>query len=272
MKKKRIIPVLLLRNGQLVQSKLFKRYQNLGNPSIAVRRLSQWAADEIIYLDISRDDQYDLGRDDLGCQNRHDLAGILADVAHESFMPVTLGGGVRNLDDFYHRLQVGADKVAINTGAFHSPKLIESASREFGSQCVVLSVDAAHIDGRYLVAVDGGREITNTLVMDWLLEAESRGVGEVLLNVIERDGQKLGYDLDLLAEASGRLNIPLIALGGAGEWEHMAEVLRTTHVDAVAAANLFHYTDQSVFKARQYLHHEGLPVRAPDLLNIEETA
>ena len=272
MKKKRIIPVLLLRNGQLVQSKLFKRYQNLGNPSLAVRRLSQWAADEIIYLDISRDDQYDLGREDLGCENRRDLSGILADVAHESFMPVTLGGGVKTLDDFYHRLQVGADKVAINTAAFRTPKLIEEASREFGSQCVVLSVDATCVNGIQRVAICGGREVTDTPVMDWLLEAEARGAGEILLNVIERDGVKSGYDLDLLAETSRRVKIPLIALGGAGTWEHLAEALRVTNVDAVAAANLFHHSDQSVFTARQYLHRHGLPVRPPYLLNIEETA
>lgn len=272
MKKKRIIPVLLLRNGQLVQSKLFKRYQNLGNPSMAVRRLSQWAADEIVYLDISRNSIYDLGRDDLGCENHHDLPAILADVARESFMPVTLGGRVRTIEDFAHRLEWGADKVAINTAAFRSPQLISASSKEFGAQSVVLSVDATRTEEGYRVAIDGGREVTTRAVIDWLEEGEARGAGEILLNVIERDGQKCGYDLDLLAEAAERLTIPIIALGGAGEWEHMAQALRDTKVDAVAAANIFHHTDQSVFRARQYLYGQGLPVRPADLLKIEEPA
>ncbi|MCU9948571.1 imidazole glycerol phosphate synthase subunit HisF [Pseudomonas sp. PDM13] len=268
MKKKRLIPVLLLKNGQLVQSKRFSRHQVLGNPSAAVKRLSDWAADELIYLDISRDDHYDMGRDDLGSGNLRDIDAIVAEVARASFMPITLGGRIRSLDDIARRLATGADKVTLNTAALDNPGLIEAASREYGSQCIVVSVDVAREEGGYRVFAEGGKRPTERFVADWASELQARGAGEVMINSIERDGARQGYDLQLLDIVCRQVSIPVIALGGVGEWEHLAQALEQTGVDAVAAANVFHYTDQSVYLARQYLFDRGLNVRSPQLLSL----
>lgn len=268
MKKKRLIPVLLLQNGWLVQSKAFSRYQNLGNPVTAVERLSEWAADELIYLDISKDAAYDMRRDDLGHPNRRSFSEIIADVAKVSFMPLTVGGRIRELRDIEERLARGADKVAVNTKALDEPSFITAAANEFGAQCVVVSIDAKREGNGYRVYAHGGTVETTWTPEAWAREAESRGAGEILLNSIDRDGAKNGYDLELLWRVLAAVKIPVIALGGVGEWAHFAEALAETAVDAVAAANIFHYTDQSVFAAKKYLFERGLPVRSPELLSL----
>lgn len=267
MKKKRLIPVLLLKNGQLVQSKRFARHPVLGNPATAVQRLSDWAADELIYLDISREGHYDLGRDDLGHRNLQEFEAIVGEIARHAQMPVTLGGRVRSLDDINRRLALGADKISLNTAALDNPALIEAASREHGAQCVVVSVDLTLQDDRYRVLAEGGRRDTGREVVDWVEEIQSRGAGELLINVVERDGARQGYDLALLDLVCRTVNIPVIALGGVGEWAHLAQALEQTDVDAVAAANIFHHLDQSVYLARQYLFERGLNVRSPQLLS-----
>src|SRR5207253_10792319 len=160
MKKRRLIPVLLLRNGWLVQSKQFQRWQNLGNPITAVKRLSEWASDELIYLDISRDETYDLRRDDLGNPNRHDIFEIIEDVSKAAFMPITIGGRIRSLADIERRLALGADKVCINTQALDQPEFVTAAAREFGSQCIVVSIDFKLVEGQMLVMRAWGTEAT----------------------------------------------------------------------------------------------------------------
>lgn len=268
MKKKRLIPVLLLRNGWLVQSKQFRRYQNLGNPVSAVKRLSEWASDELIYLDISRDDSYDLRRDDLGHPNRHSLFEIIEDVSKVAFMPITVGGGIRTIQDIEMRLALGADKISLNTMAVEEPKLVELAAREFGSQCIVVSIDAKMMEEGYRVATRGATQVTTYSPQDWAKKLEQLGAGEILLNSVDRDGMKNGYDLELLDQVAGSIGIPVIACGGVGDWEHLAEALEQTCVDAVAAANIFHYSDQSVYLAKKFLYERGLNVRRPDLLAI----
>lgn len=268
MKKKRLIPVLLLRNGWLVQSKQFRRYQNLGNPVSAVKRLSEWASDELIYLDITRDDSYDLRRDDLGHPNRHSIFEIIDDVSKVAFMPITVGGRIRTLQDIERRLALGADKISINTAAIEEPRFIEAAAKEFGSQCIVVSIDVKTVDDKTFVAARGGAQLTQLTPQDWATQVEQFGAGEVLLNSVDRDGMKTGYDLELLDQVARSIKIPVIACGGVGEWEHLAQALEQTAVDAVAAANIFHYSDQSVFLAKKFLHERGLNVRSPDLLAI----
>ena len=269
MKKKRLIPVLLLRNGWLVQSKQFRRYQNLGNPVSAVKRLSEWASDELIYLDITRDDSYDLRRDDLGHPNRHSIFEIIEDVSKVAFMPITVGGGIRTLHDIERRLALGADKISVNTAAIEDPQFIEAAAREFGSQCIVVSIDVKMMDeNRHAVVARGGMQSTSYTPQDWAKQVEQRGAGEILLNSIDRDGMKNGYDLALLDQVAGSVRIPVIACGGVGDWAHLADALEQTCVDAVAAANIFHYSDQSIFLAKKYLYERGLNVRSPDLLVI----
>jgi len=266
MKKKRLIPILLLKNGFLVQSKVFARYQNLGNPIIAVRRLSNWAADELIYLDISSEKSYDMRRDDLRHPNRFDLIEIIKDVSKECNMPITVGGGIRSLKDINERLEVGADKVAINTMAFDDPKLISSAAEAFGSQCIIVSVDAKIVDGDYVVMVEGGKRNTGYHPIEWVRMNQDRGCGEILINSIDRDGTRKGYDIELVGSISESVKIPVIACGGVGEWEHFAEGIEKTKVDAVAAANIFHYYDQSVYLAKKYLDDNGHNVRPAEII------
>lgn len=269
MKKHRVIPVLLLRNGFLVQSKQFKRYQNLGNPVTAVKRLSEWGSDELIYLDISRDDTYDMRRDDLGHANRNSVFEIIEDVSKNAFMPITFGGRIRTMHDIERRLALGADKIAINTKALDEPDFISAAAREFGAQCIVVSIDVRlEEDGVHRVRRDGNREATGLTAVDWARRVEQLGAGEILLNSIDRDGMKTGYDLPLLDAVSRAVRIPVIGCGGVGEWAHLVEGLQHTAVDAVAAANIFHYSDQSVYLARQHLFEAGVNVRSPELLNF----
>lgn len=269
MLKKRLIPCILLRNGVIVQSKGFKRYQLLGNPTTAVERLSDWASDELIYLDISKDRVYDLRRDDLKSPNRTSILEIIQDVAEKCFMPLTFGGGIRTVDDVIARVQAGADKVAINTQPLADPGFITEVSREVGSQCVVVSIDAKEVgDGRYEVYANGGKEPTGRDPAEWAAEAEERGAGEIFLNSIDRDGSGRGYDLRLIERVVERVSIPVIACGGVGEWAHLAEALEQTGVSAVSAANIFHYTENSVRNAKRYLVDAGLDVRPYEAVTV----
>lgn len=274
MKKKRLIPVLLLKNGFLVQSKGFKRHQNLGNPISAVKRLSQWASDEVIYLDISKTDEYDMRRDDLGHPNRASFLEIINDVAKVTFMPMTVGGKIKTAQDVSDRLSAGADKFAINTQALSDPNFIEAMAREHGSQCVVVSIDAKRtvIDGvvGWRVYGDGGQRDTGKDVVQWAREVASRGAGEILLQSIDNDGARGGYDLPLTQLVAQAVRVPVVALGGCGEWTDMQRVFQETKADAVAVANVLHYVDQSVYLAKKHLFAAGLPVRSPDLLDVRD--
>ncbi len=261
MLKRRLIPVILLRNGVIVQSKGFKRYQMLGNPTTVVRRMSDWAADELLYLDISPDAVYDLRRDDLKSENRGTIVEIIKDVAEHAFMPLTFGGGIRTMDDVLVRIVSGADKVTVNTQGLDSPEFLSEISREFGSQCLVSSIDVVRReDGWHEVYTMRGREPTGRNVLDWVAEVEQRGTGEIFLNSIDRDGRGQGYDLELIEAVADRVSIPVIACGGVGEWDHLAEGIEAG-ASAVAAANIFHYTENSVRNAKRHLVEKGLPVR-----------
>ena len=268
MKKKRLIPVLLLKNGWLVKSKRFSRYQNLGNPSTAVKRLSEWDSDELIFLDISTDDVYDIRRDDQGYANPQSFLEIIDDVAKVTFMPVTIGGKIRSLVDIEKRLVLGADKVSINSIAVVDKTFIKQAAQEFGSQCIVVSIDVKNVEGKYTIFSDGGKTPVQYNVIEWSTIVEDLGAGEILLNSIDRDGMGNGYDMALLKLVSENVNIPVIACGGVGDWRHFGEALEGTAVDAVAAANIFHFVDQSVFLAKKYLYDKGFNVRNPALINI----
>jgi cyclase len=269
MKKKRLIPVLLLRNGWLVQSKGFKKYQNLGNPVFSVRRLSEWASDELIYLDISKEDKYDLRREDISHPNRRTFLEIISDVAEQTLMPITVGGRIRTLQDIEERLLRGADKIAINTEAVAKPSFIKTAAREFGSQCIVVSIDVKMVNGQFRVMTNGGLNDSSMDPVAWAKRVEEEEAGEILLNSIDRDGMKNGYDIPLLEAVSSSVRIPVIACGGVGEWKHFAEALDMTLVDAVAAANIFQYSDQSVYLAKRYLYEHGCNVRPADFILME---
>lgn len=269
MKKHRLIPVLLLKDGWLVQSKGFNRYQNLGNPTTAVRRMSEWGSDELIYLDISKAENYDIRRNDQNYPNRQNFLEIIEDVSKVTFMPITVGGKIEKLQDIETRLRLGADKISINSKAVAEPEFIEQSAREFGSQCIVVSIDVKIKDQIYVVYDHKNSCSTELDVLNFSRQVESMGAGEILLNSVDRDGKGSGYDINLLNLIADNVKIPVIACGGVGEWHHFEEALDTTNVDAVAAANIFHYRDQSVYLAKKYLYEAGLRVRKPDLLTIE---
>jgi len=266
--KRRIIPVVLLRGGHAVQSKGFRRYQQLGNPMTIVERLSAWASDELVYLDITRGGQTrDAGRDDLAGSSPAELSAILREVARRCRMPLTLGGGIRSLEDAAQRIGVGGDKILINTVALRDPGFVNRASREFGAQCVVVGVDARRRpEGGWTVVVPGSEHVDREPVA-WARELVDRGAGEILIQSIDEDGRGRGYDLPLVAAVSEAVRVPVIALGGAGTGEHLAEGLRAG-ADAVAAANMFNYVEHAVLRAREQVFDEGLDVRAPELADV----
>ena len=264
----RLIPVLLLKHGLIVRSQLFKVHQVIGNPMSTVERYSHWNVDELVILDISRGDQgHDLRRDDLQQQYRGDTAvDVLREISKVCFMPLTFGGRIRSLDDIAERLSAGADKVTLNTAALASPKLVAQASRRFGAQCIVVSLDAKrHEDGSYEVFSDGGRLATGRSPADWAREFERLGAGELLLNSIDRDGSALGYDLELVKSVTSSVGIPVIALGGVGQYDDFSEVITEGCSSAAAAANIFHFFELSYAKAKQACLARGLPMR-PGLL------
>lgn len=267
MKKRRVIPVLLHKEGWLVQSKSFAEYKKIGNAQKAVQRFSEWDSDEVIYLDISKTKTYTTNRSDTAAPEYKDLTELLREVSKVARMPITIGGGINTLNDIETRLRTGADKVSINRAAIANPKFIAAASREFGRQCIVVSVDYRELDNERLLweGNENNSRINSRKVLDWLLEVEEHGAGEILLNSVSRDGMKTGYDIEFLAKISNVLRIPIIACGGAGNWDHLAEVLSETNIDAVAAANIFHFQDQSVYLARKHLASKGLMIRPPSL-------
>jgi len=263
MTRPRLIPVLLLKHGVIVRSQLFKVHQVIGNPMSTVERYSQWNADELVILDISRGDEgYDLRRDDLHQQYSGDTAlDVLRAVAKVCFMPLTFGGRIRSLEDIAERLHAGADKVTLNTAALQDPALIERAAKRFGSQCIVVSVDAKRMpDGGHEVFGDGARLATGRRPADWAREAERLGAGEIFLNSIDRDGSALGYDLELVREVVRAVSIPVVACGGVGGYRDFAPAIEAGAA-ASAAANLFHFFELSYAHAKQACLDAGLPLR-----------
>ncbi|MDC6449546.1 imidazole glycerol phosphate synthase cyclase subunit [Pseudomonadales bacterium] len=265
----RIIPVILLKNGRVVQSKSFKRHQVLGNPSSIVGRFSNWNADELIYLDISRDKNYDLKRDDLNFQNRGSILEIIHDFSKRSFMPLTIGGGITTVKDVEDRLKAGADKVTINTAAYQRPGLVSECAKIFGSQCMVVSIDAKKVKpDSWEVFVGFGKKETGIAPDDWARKMEDMGAGEILINSIDRDGQACGYDLELVHKVVSAVGIPVVAMGGAGAQEHFSEVIDYAAPSGIAASNIFQYTENSVFEINKYLYESSYNVRKPKIQSI----
>jgi len=263
MLKRRIIPVILLRNGRIVQSRKFSRYNILGDPTPAVERISNWSSDELIYLDITdRSDPY---------STICDFDQLIRSVASKCSVPLTFGGGIASVADAAKRLKSGADKITLNTAAILQPKLITAIAREFGSQCVVVSVDIQiNSKGDYEI-YRCGRYPTGISPVEFVLKSQDLGAGEILLNSVDRDGTGTGFDLELIQLVVDSLAIPVIAMGGAGGWQHFADALKNTNVSAVAAANIFQHTENSVYQCKDYLYKAGFPVRRPPPLSAEDT-
>jgi len=259
--KKRLIPVLLLQNGLLVRSERFQTHQIIGNPVHEVQRFNEWSVDELVYLDISAVGRYDLRRDDQKISGLGDPLSILDAVSRTCFMPLTWGGRIRSTEDIRERLARGADKVTINSAAVRDPDLVRRGARVFGSQAIVVSIDALrHPDGRLEVFIDGGRTCTGMDPTDWAREAALLGAGEVFLQSIDRDGTGRGYDLDLLRDVAAAVRIPVVACGGVGRYEHYAEGIQAGAA-AVAAANIWHFKELSDRGGKRALARAGVDVR-----------
>jgi cyclase len=263
MLKKRIIPVILLRNGLIVQSRGFKRYQSLGSPTAAVQRLSSWSSDELIYIDISNEPYYDLKRDDLNHPKYDSIIDIIELISKKCIMPLTFGGGIRTIDDVRLRIKLGADKISINTVAIEKPSLITEIAEQFGSQCVVVSIDVKRNEKGVPFVYKRGHEPTDFNPVEFAQMIEKLGAGEILLNSIDRDGTGMGFDIELINEVSNAVRIPVIALGGAGKWDDFEEVINKTKASAVAAANIFHHSENSIYNVKKYLYDKNFPVRKP---------
>lgn len=261
MLKTRLIPVLLLQNGLLVRSELFKIHQVIGNPIYEVQRFNEWNVDELIYLDITPGDSYDLGRNDHKIRDLNSPLAILDAVSKTCFMPLTWGGKIKSVEDMGARISRGADKITINSAAVRRPELIADGAKVFGSQAIVVSIDVLRAaNGQTEVYIDGGRTPTGLSPESWAREAERFGAGEILLQSIDRDGVGQGYDIDLIRSVAAATTIPIIACGGVGRYEHYADGIRAG-ASAVAAANIWHFKELSDRGGKRALARAGINVR-----------
>lgn len=259
--KRRLIPVLYIKNGLIVRSEGFSYHHNIGNVIAEAGRYNGWDVDELIYIDISREKHYDLRRDDYNVNAYDSIGGIINEISKVCFMPLTFGGGIRALKDVSFRIRNGADKVTLNTGAFENPSLITQSAGKYGSQAVVVSIDYKIIDGQPIVFTNFGQKNTGKSIYNWAKECENLGAGEIFINSIDRDGKANGYDLETIGKVVGSTRLPVIACGGAGSPEDFVELAKKTNVSAIAAGNIFHFTELSYPRAKILLKKEGLNFR-----------
>lgn len=253
---KRVIPCLDVHDGQVTRGVQFGKAEagelrNVGDPVQLAMRYNEQGADEMVFFDITA-----------SAHGRSTMVDVIERVADCCFMPLTVGGGIRTLNDMQTMLKAGADKVSINSSALATPDLIRAGAEKFGSQCIVVSIDAKRTaPGRWEVFSHGGRKPTSLEAVDWAERAVSFGAGEIVLNSIDADGTKAGFDLEITRQVSESVGVPVVASGGAGSREHMAAVLLEGKADAVLAASIFHFGEWTVQDVKQYLAARGIPVR-----------
>lgn len=248
---KRIIPCLDVNQGRVVKGVNFLNLRDAGDPVEIAAYYNQSLADELVFLDITA------SSDDRGI-----LLDVVRRTAKEVFIPLTVGGGIRTIEDFQELLKAGADKVSVNSAALKRPELIQEAAMRFGNQCVVVAIDAKRRpDGGFDVYLNGGRVNTGKDAVAWAKEAVSLGAGEILLTSMDNDGVKQGYDLELTRKVSQAVNVPVIASGGAGTCEHFYDALTEGGADAALAASLFHFRELDIRDLKEYLHEKNVPVR-----------
>ncbi|MBS4098125.1 MAG: imidazole glycerol phosphate synthase subunit HisF [Sulfuricella sp.] len=252
---KRIIPCLDVTNGRVVKGVNFIALRDAGDPVEIARRYDEQGADELTFLDITA-----------SSDNRDLILHIIEDVASQVFIPLTVGGGVRQVEDVRRLLNAGADKVSINTSAVTNPQLVADASARFGSQCIVVAIDAKQVSApgealRWNVFTHGGRKDVGLDAVEWAKKMESLGAGEILLTSMDRDGTKIGFNLELTRAIADAVSIPLIASGGVGNLDHLVEGVTIGHADAVLAASIFHYGEYTVEQAKRHMAKHGIEVR-----------
>jgi len=247
---KRIIACLDVRDGQVVKGVQFQELRHAGDPGALARRYNVEGIDEVVILDITAT-----------LEKRQAMARTIDAVAREIFLPLTVGGGIRSEDDAAAAVEAGADKVSLNTAALRDPDLISRLAQRYGSQAVIVAIDARRRDDGFAVFVRSGTADAARDAVDWAREAEARGAGEILLTSMDRDGTKAGFDCEMTAAVSDAVDIPVIASGGAGTFDHFTDVFRQGHADAALAASIFHYAESSVADLKQHLRQRGIPVR-----------
>ena len=247
---KRIIPCLDVRDGRVVKGVNFQGLADVSSPVELAKYYSGCGADELVFYDITA-----------SAEGRGLFTDILRQVASEIFIPLTVGGGIRTLADFDRVLKCGADKVSVNSGAIVDPGIIAAGARKYGDQCVVLSVDAKRVDGRFRVFAKGGREDTGIDAMEWAVRGVGDGAGEIVLNSIDTDGVKGGFDLEMLDALASRVDVPIVASGGAGRMGEFAELFTHPGVDAGLAASIFHSKQVDIRELKRYLREQGVEMR-----------
>ena len=247
---KRIIPCLDVKDGRVVKGANFVGLKDVNDPVELAKYYNNSMADELVFYDITA-----------SYENRNLFVNVLERVAKEIFIPLTVGGGINKIEDFDRVLKSGADKVSVNSGAVKNPNLIREAAEKYGNQCVVLSVDIKKVGQKYSVFVKGGREDTNIDAIEWVINGEKNGAGELVINSIDTDGIKNGFDIDLLKEIADNVSIPIIASGGAGTMEHFKEVFEVKGVDAGLAASIFHFKEIDIKDLKEYLKNNNIKVR-----------
>ena len=248
----RVIPCLDVNNGRVVKGVNFVNLIDAGDPVECALAYDKAGADEVVFLDITA-----------SCDGRETVVDMVREVAKKLFIPFTVGGGIRTVEDFKVILREGADKVAVNSAAIKRPELISEAAQKFGSQCVVVAIDAKRrepFDG-WNIYLNGGRVDTGIDALEWAKKAESLGAGEILLTSMDCDGTKAGFDIELTRTIADAVNIPVIASGGAGTLEHFTQAVKEGHADAVLAASLFHFKELEIKEVKEYLREKGISVR-----------
>jgi cyclase len=250
MLKNRIIPCLDVKNGRVVKGINFIDLKDAGDPVEQAKIYSKGGADEICFLDITASNE-----------NRETIYNVIKRTSENCFVPLTVGGGVKNLEDINRLLVSGADKVSINTAAVNNQNLIKESSKKFGSQCIVVAIDAKQKNDKWEIFTHGGRIETGIDAVEFAKKMEQNGAGELLITSMDRDGTQKGYDIKLISEIEKNVNIPIIASGGVGNLEHLFEGVKYGKASAVLAASIFHYGTYSISEAKQYLDSKGIPVR-----------
>lgn len=252
---KRIIPCLDVDNGRVVKGVQFIDIRDAGDPVEVAKRYDEQGADEITFLDITAT-----------ANNRETIVHVVEDVASQVFIPLTVGGGIREVSDIRRMLNAGADKVAINSAAIFNPGFVKEAASTFGSQCIVVAIDAKKVSiagekDKWEIFTHGGRKETGIDAIEWAIKMESLGAGEILLTSMDRDGTKAGFDLSLTRQIADAIQIPVIASGGVGELKHLSEGITQGHAEAVLAASIFHFGQHTVAEAKQAMKSEGIEIR-----------
>ena len=250
MLKNRIIPCLDVKNGRVVKGINFVGLKDAGDPVEQAKIYSDSGADEICFLDITASNE-----------NRNIIYDVVEKTSKKCFVPLTVGGGIRSVEDINKLLNCGADKVSINTAAVQNSKVVIESSKKFGSQCIVVAIDAKKNSDKWEIFTHGGRNITGIDAIEFAKKMEDCGAGELLVTSMDRDGTQVGYDIDLIYNISSKVNIPVIASGGVGNLDHLVDGIKLGKASAVLAASIFHYGKYSIKEAKEYLDLKGIPVR-----------